>query len=156
MRRCALWICVLLPACLGLPGSCGPSGPPSEETCMQGSVDGVRTVEIGNPRSLYDETEPFVALTDGTPVHGVTRGQGLPMLPVRLRITGSDLPDCLPQITAAFDIQGRQLGQSRNAVQAHARPDQSRVTGPIYLIGVPPQGPLALVASVGTVTAQVR
>ena len=79
-------------ACTG--SGCNGGGNPSSETCNGPTRGTVSQIEIG--RDLGDGFQPFA---DGDVVPMQTGGQGFPMIVVNLRVTGSDLGSCLPQMT---------------------------------------------------------
>lgn len=102
MRLASLLVMVIASA-LALGMTCGPGDPdPSSDTCEAGGAIGaIDAVTIGR----FDGTT-FTAFGDGDVAPIVYGGQGFPMLVVNLRLEGSGVPGCVPQVTRVRKADG--------------------------------------------------
>src|SRR5579859_7570843 len=119
---------LLLTGCCGLlPGdSCQPSGPPPPDSCSNPQAGSFATIQIGS------DGDPFTAYHDFDQPHIVRGGQGASMMGIRMRVTGSNVPSCLAQITA-YDDGGQ--GMSNSPVKTYGESDGSYTTKPLWIPG---------------------
>jgi hypothetical protein len=112
-------------------GACGPSdppGPPDTDACSMPEGGTLDALEIGTRDRTFT---PFV---EGQELPVVYGSQGGAMVPVRLRISGSDLPACLP-VTISIMGPMYPFGSSNVPLQTYPEPDGSRTTRAIFVIG---------------------
>lgn len=125
-RRLLVLPVLLIAACLA--GCPGPTTPPAPDVCDT-PVDGagVATIEIGPNEDTF---RPFaqneaVALVQG--------GQGGSMLPLRLRLTGTSVPECIAQATSvSYDMQT--LASDSAPLRTYAESDGSRTTKALFVV----------------------
>lgn len=99
------------------------------ETCdVGGSVAGVTGLEVG----IY-VNEVFTPISDEDVVDLVYGGQGAAMVPVALRVTGTDLPGCMPQSTTIYDDQNESIGSEDQSIETHVD-GAMRATNSLYVI----------------------
>lgn len=149
--RNALRIAVIA-AAVALSAASGPGGDPIPEpdTCNSGQVGSVGAIEIGDP----DESS-FVPLGNGDAVNFAVGGQGTDMLPIRIRISGSDLPECLAQSTRVV-YDGNTIATESSPLQTYEDEAGTRATRAVYVImaDIPPTSgdSFDVSTTVGTVT----
>jgi hypothetical protein len=163
MRR---FILVAALACAGCPLG-GSSGPPDPDSCATPSTSGITMLAIGPG---YDEAEnkelsgAFMPYEAGSQPNLATGGQGFKMLPVRLLISGTNLPACISQVTSScIDNDGQSCLQgSGGSIYANDSPVKTyadpmgRVTKPIYLVlGNFDGGEVVVTSTVGGLTKRV-
>jgi hypothetical protein len=153
------WICLCAIAtaagCFG--NTCNnPPGPPPPDVCDTPSTDGVTKVSVGAFPLDADDTQPVVPLVDGDMPRFATGGQGLTMLPLRLRLDGPSPPACVAQATRVIGPMGMELAHSMNPLETYAQPDGSRTTKAEYLVIGGPQPSVDVQVVVGTLTTQVH
>lgn len=130
MRRAA----IVLLALASSASICGPGfQPPAPDSCdPKNDTSGIAAIEIGS--GINDDFQ-FVPWKDGDVAMSAIGGQGSPMLPVRFRITGSALPECLPQVTQVTALRdSSRAGGTVAALKTYARPDGSRITKTHYIV----------------------
>lgn len=146
-------VAVLVLAAGNLGVSCGPPSPTPDTCEMPGPVsDGaVTSIEIGG---LVDGQ--FVAFTDGGVAPLVVGGQGATMIVAHLRVRGSGLPTCLPQMTALEQLDGLVVSSENGPMSTTPAGADGVLTGDILLpyYGAPATQ-VRLRATVGTRTTTV-
>lgn len=121
-----LAIVCALPGCGG--GCNSPS--PSSETCEPGAPRGVVTgVDIGR---YLDGT--FTEYQDGDIAPLVYGGQGFPMIVLNLRLRGSDLPGCMPQVTRLFGDNGELEGSEELPLVTDQVLPDTWITGDLLIV----------------------
>jgi hypothetical protein len=130
-RRDGIWLFFVGSlGCMFAP--CGNGGPPPPDSCNASTAGDVTAIEIGG--GSFGDAEPFAPVDDGGWVHTVTGGQGSPMLPLRLRITGASPPTCLMQSTTVSDRQGQRLTGLATALATYDDTGGRRATKTFFLI----------------------
>lgn len=84
----------------------------------------------------------FVALVDQQAVRAAIGPQGGAMLPIRIKLTGSNLPACLEQ-RSSLKLENEEFAVSMAFLNTYAQPDGSRTTHAHYLIFGPGKNHLA-------------
>ena len=126
MTRLLFLLC-LLPGCFA---TCDGTDTPSSETCEPGAPRGVVT-EVDLGRYLDGE---FTAYQDEDVVPLIWGGQGSPMLVFNLRLRGSDLPECMPQLTRIRNDSGEaESGEQAALVTRQVLPD-TWITGDLLIV----------------------
>jgi hypothetical protein len=67
-----------------------------------------------------------VPLTEG--------GQGFPMIVLNLRVTGTQIPPCLPQHTRVFHLDGAVEAEELAALRAREVAPDTWITGDMFLV----------------------
>jgi hypothetical protein len=128
MKKLDLLLLVLcaLPGCVG---NCS-SPTPSSETCEPGAPRGTVTeVDIGRVLDgVYTEYQE----DDVVPL--VYGGQGFPMLVFNLRLRGSDLPGCMPQVTRVFRDDGQLDGSEELPLVTDQVLPDTWITGEMLIV----------------------
>lgn len=109
--------------------TCGPgnSGPPDPDSCDVPQTRTLAGVEIGGADDVFT---PFV---DDQVVTLTLGPQGGAMLPMRLRITGTSLPDCLAQSTT-IRVGAEVIATSELPLKTYVEADGSRTTKANYVV----------------------
>jgi hypothetical protein len=124
------WLLVTFLA-TGCPGPGANSGPPAPDTCNDLQPrDPVDSVELG--AGTGDDL--FLAWNDGDTAPLVHGPQGGAMIGIRLRVTGTPAPECLPQSSVVRDAASMALAAQDEPVKAYDQGDGSRVTRTMWLI----------------------
>jgi hypothetical protein len=154
-----LRIFVILAAAVLSLASFGPGDPdPEPDRCNSPEVGSIDSVEVGE----RDE-DTFVSLADGSVVDFIFGGQGSPMLPIRYRIEGADLPSCVMHRTtlsycsayAEPDCQPLEETSLVTPLNTYSEADGSRTTKTLFVItGTPAEGmPIELEVQIGDAIA---
>jgi len=119
-------------------GICGGFTPPKPDSCSMPATRTLDSLVVGSLGDSEDESK-FVPLSDGDHVHLVFGPQGGTMLPIRLRVAGSDAVGCLPQVSTLASVNKDQVpivpvAGSAAPLRTYAEPDGSATTHPLYLI----------------------
>jgi hypothetical protein len=123
----SLFLLVFLPGCFG---TCNGDPTPMSETCEPGAPRGVVTeVDIGTYTGGV-----FEQLADGDIVPQIFGGQGSPMLVLNLRLRGSDLPDCMPQVTQLYSETGQPDGSEGSPLVTDQVLPDTWITGDMLLV----------------------
>ena len=134
------------------------SGPgpdvPDPDSCASGSSGTLSTIELGT----VDEGT-FIPLQSGQAVDLVFGGQGGAMVPVRLRLSGSDVPSCLAHMTEVY-TDGQQIASDNVPVHTYEDDIDTRSTRPMFLVlfaSEPAPGqPLEVRTTIGGVTESIE
>jgi hypothetical protein len=144
MLRVAIPLLLLQGCCpTGGIGTC--NGPPAEDSCglpKTGVIDGI----------VIGHDDPFVAYSDGDRPQIVIGGQGSPMMGIRLKLTGSSVPDCLSQSTA-FEAPAQ--GSNGVPLRTYAGTDGSYNTKALWIPGYFPYS-FNVAVTAGGKTQRVR
>jgi hypothetical protein len=136
--------------CIG--SGCNPDEIPESDTCELGNVGAsLDRIQIG-----AGEGDSFEAFSDGSIAQTVVGGQGSMMIPIHLRVEGSNPPRCMIQQTNV--TKGEELVASETRSLTTYEADGGRVTGTIFLIlnyGVSTGDQVVLSTSAYSTTAQV-
>jgi hypothetical protein len=127
LNRSSLVLLCLLPGCVG---TCDGTTNPSSETCEPGAPQGaVSELDIGR---YLDGS--FTQYQDGDIVPLVYGGQGFPMLVFNLRVRGSDLPGCLPQVTRVYRDDGQIEGSEELPLVTEQVLPDTWITGEMLIV----------------------
>jgi CO/xanthine dehydrogenase FAD-binding subunit len=144
-------VVALMPGC----GSgCSDPPAPSSETCQPTGAQGAITrVELGR-----DFGDTFMVYQEGSVVPLTEGGQGFPMLVLNLRVTGSQVPPCLPQHTRVFHLDGAVEAEELGALRAREVAPDTWITGDMFLVsfGVSGGQMVRLDTQVGDATASAQ
>jgi len=130
----------------------GPGGDPipDPDTCELASAGTVDAVEIGD-----DDESSFVPLDDGASADFAVGGQGTDMFPMRIRIAGPDLPECLAQSTELV-YDGTVIASTNEPLQTYADAAGTRATHAMFVIifdvAPSPGESFTVSTTVGTIT----
>lgn len=139
-----------LSGCMG--GGCNVPPPPTSETCdnVPNAAPIVDRIDIG-----YITFERFELIEPDAAVPLVTGGQGSDMVVAALRITGSNLSDCVAQSTE-LSFDGEPMSSETAPLRATQLSPAVWQTGAILLPWYGPSGQLAtLTSTVSNETATV-
>lgn len=110
--------------------TCGPSNIPEVDACSApGSGAGITSIELGT-----SDESTFVPIENGTAVTTVRGGQGASMLPVRYRLRGSSLPECIEQKTSLRSGEQQLFAEIPYQIKTYEEADGSRTTKAFYMI----------------------
>jgi hypothetical protein len=105
----------------------GP-GVPDPDSCETPGVGTLSTVELGTA-----DEGTFSPLQSGQAVDLVFGGQGGAMVPVRLRLSGSDVPSCLAHMTEVY-YDGQQIASDSVPVHTYEDDGGARSTKAMFLV----------------------
>ena len=123
---------------VSLGATCGP-GPPSSDNCqVEPGTPGPTITAIDIGRVGVDGR--FTPFTDDQVVPLTIGGQGASMVVANLRVTGSGVGDCLPQMTRLEQLDGSLESSEEAGLVAHLDGADTWVTGDAFLVYYGPSG----------------
>lgn len=110
-----------------LGGMCGPPAP-EDDRCADPSDAVATSIDVG---SSTREFRPYVDGSVASPVFG---SQGGVMLPVRIRLEGDALPECIAQHTTLTDVFGDVYTETGASFRTHPDGEGAWTTQEFFLI----------------------
>jgi hypothetical protein len=107
--------------------SSDPAAQPDPDVCDVAGDATISQITFGSGDGA------FVAWQSGEAVDFVEGGQGTPMLPVRMRLEGSQIPACIAQTTSLL-FNANVIGSEATPLKTYDEGDGSRTTLPLYVV----------------------